>query len=142
MTTTELPNAGWYPDPGNQQFEVYWNGASWTTMRRPVAGPRPGAVPGLAPGLQGLSSWVSAQSASLVETWKQSGVGTRIAIAGGAAAILITPFYGLAQFASDQKIRNDCSHMADYQGYRGENKDTVVDFCVQFQKDFGTSHYQ
>jgi Zn-dependent protease with chaperone function len=45
---TGEPPAGWYPDPGGQLFERFWNGRTWTTGVRAVpadpapAPPRPG----------------------------------------------------------------------------------------------------
>jgi hypothetical protein len=43
MANPQKP-AGWYPDPADLAFEIYWNGSAWTAMRRPVA-----AVPSAPP---------------------------------------------------------------------------------------------
>jgi hypothetical protein len=39
MTTPQLP--GWYPEPGYDRLERWWNGHDWTRAARPRRSPAP-----------------------------------------------------------------------------------------------------
>lgn len=42
---TGQPPAGWYPDPGGQPFERFWDGRTWTAGTRPAPGVRSAPAP-------------------------------------------------------------------------------------------------
>lgn len=41
-----MDSAGWFPDPGGEPFQRYWDGSQWTTQTRPYPPPARQASPG------------------------------------------------------------------------------------------------
>ena len=117
---------GWYPDPHDDDREIYWDGAGWHGRRKakkPAAKEpeRQSARPYDAS--FGPLSYLRNFWNGLSETRRKS-----VAAALAVVVCLIAVLFIVA--TQRDPVREDCEAAATYEGYRGEDFDVVVDFCV------------
>jgi hypothetical protein len=120
--------AGWYPDPNDDKAEVYWDGGRWHGRREKLDAPGP--LPGPAPG-----PVQSGQSRDLRQLWRELNAFGRSLVVG--AVLLVVVITGAVILVGthpwESQREKECKAMAEHEGYRGSQFDSVVKFCVDTQ---------
>lgn len=132
MSKSSKP-AGWYPDPNDSGFEVYWDGGRWHGRRDKFDEPGD-ALPSTG-GQKSSATRLGALFPTSVAQWRGLSESTQalIAVGIGLFAILLVGF--LVWFATskpwESQREKDCRAALQAEGFRGEDLKTAVRFCVQ-----------
>ncbi|WP_409371422.1 DUF2510 domain-containing protein [Mycolicibacterium arabiense] len=118
---------GWYPDPNDNSTEHYWDGAGWHGKRkvRPLSSPE---------------GFDQKNENALSRYWNSLDSRSKVGAVIGAVAtsfVLLGLVMTVVEESSNSELRDSCEAEASRNGYSGAEFDQVVEFCIDYDEQFG-----